>query len=228
MVGQTFRRQKGPHVYESRWYRCGFATTKGAAICAHGRGYHRQRLETAVLASFRAAMTPPMVSTLTQLVNTHVEAAFQERSRGVEGLKAEILRLEREAGNLVRFLAEGGESTSVRSELQGIESALQGLRLELAGREAMPSVPPRVHPTWMRAKLERLDDLLRQEPARAKAELAKHLDGELTVRPLPGTGRERRAEIRGRAKLNSLLESQEAVCLQVVAGAGFEPATFGL
>ena len=163
-----------------------------------------------------------------QLVNTHVEAAFQERNRGIEHLKAEILRLEREAGNLVRFLAEGGESTSVRSELQGIESALQGLRLELAGREAMPSVPPRVHPTWMRAKLERLDELLRQEPAQAKAEIAKHLDGELTVRPLPSTGRERRAEIRGRAKLNSLLERQEAVCGEVVAGAGFEPATFGL
>jgi len=228
MVGQTFRRQKGPHVYESSWYRCGFATTKGSAICTHGRGYHRQRLEAAVLASFRAAMTPPMVSTLTQLVNTHVEATFQERSRGIEHLKAEILRLEREAGNLVRFLAEGGESTSVRSELQGIESALQGLRLELAGREAMPSVPPRVHPTWMRAKLERLDELLRQEPAQAKAEIAKHLDGELTVRPLPSTGRERRAEIRGRAKLNSLLEGQEAVCGGVVAGAGFEPATFGL
>jgi site-specific DNA recombinase len=205
MVGQTFRRQKGPHAYESSWYRCGFATTKGSAICTHGRGYHRQRLEAAVLASFRAAMTPPMVSTLTQLVNTHVEAAFQERSRGIEHLKAEILRLEREAGNLVRFLAEGGESTSVRSELQGIESALQGLHLELAGREAMPSVPPRVHPTWMRAKLERLDELLRQEPSQAKAEIAKHLDGELTVRPLPSTGQERRAEIRGRAKLNSLL-----------------------
>jgi site-specific DNA recombinase len=49
MVGQTFRRQKGQHVYEYSWYRCGFATTKGSAICTHGRGYHRQRLEAAVL-----------------------------------------------------------------------------------------------------------------------------------------------------------------------------------
>ena len=114
-------------------------------------------------------------------------------------------------------VAVGAGPATVRSELQGIESAVQGLRLELAGRGELPSVPPRVHPTWMRAKLERLDDLLRQEPARAKAELAKHLDGELTVRPLPGTGRERRAEIRGRAKLNSLLEGQEAVCGEVVA-----------
>jgi hypothetical protein len=52
----------------------------------------------------------------------------------------------------------------------------------------MPAVPRRVHPTWMRAKLERLDELLRQERAPAKAEIAKHLDGELTVRPLPSTG----------------------------------------
>jgi len=46
---------------------------------------------------------------------------------------------------------------------------------------------------------ERLDELLRQEPAQAKAEIAKHLDGQLTVRPLPSITSERRAEIRGRA-----------------------------
>jgi hypothetical protein len=44
------------------------------------------------LAHFRVAMIPPRVSTLTQLVNTHVEAAFQERSRGVEHAKTKILR----------------------------------------------------------------------------------------------------------------------------------------
>jgi hypothetical protein len=78
-----------------------------------------------------------------------------------------------------------------------------------------------VHPAWVHAKLERLDALLRQEPAQAKAEIAKHLDGELTVRPLPSTGPERRAEFRGRAKLNSLLEGQEAVRAEVVAGGRF-------
>ena len=77
----------------------------------------------------------------------------------------------------------------------------------------MPSVPPTVHPAWIHAKLERLDALFRKEPAQAKAEIAKHLDGELTVRPLPSTGPERRAEIHGRAKLNSLLEGQEG-CLR--------------
>ena len=38
----------------------------------------------------------------------------------------------------------------------------------------------------------------------------------------------RRAEVGGRVNPNGLLVAQEAVYLHVVAGAGFEPATFGL
>jgi NAD(P)-dependent dehydrogenase (short-subunit alcohol dehydrogenase family) len=57
-------------------------TTKGSAVCAHGRGYHRQRLEAAVLTRFRAAMTPPMVATLTEFVNSQVGPPS---ASGVEG-----------------------------------------------------------------------------------------------------------------------------------------------
>ncbi|HEY7252716.1 MAG TPA: hypothetical protein VIG37_19615 [Methylomirabilota bacterium] len=88
--------------------------------------------------------------------------------------------------------------------------------------------PPRVHPAWVMTKLERLDALLRRDPRRAKVEILKHLDGDLVIVPRPSSTDERRAEISGRAKADSLLRDPEAVCLQVVAGAGFEPATFGL
>jgi len=47
----------------------------------------------------------------------------------------------------------------------------------------------------------------------------KHLDGDLVIVPLPSNAGEHRAEISGRAKSDSLLRDQEAVCLQVVAGA---------
>lgn len=69
-------------------------------------------------------------------------------------------------------------------------------------------------------KLERLDALLRRDPQRAKVEILKHLDGDLVIVPRPASTGERRAEISGRAKADSLLRDQEAVCLQVVAGAG--------
>ena len=81
--------------------------------------------------------------------------------------------------------------------------------------------PPRVHPAWVMTKLQRLDALLRRDPQRAKVEILKHLDGDLVIVSRPSTTGERRAEIRGRAKGDSLLSDQEAVCLQVVAGAGF-------
>jgi hypothetical protein len=41
----------------------------------------------------------------------------------------------------------------------------------------------------------------------------------LVIVPRPSSTGERRAEISGRAKSDSLLRDQEAVCLQVVAGA---------
>jgi hypothetical protein len=59
---------------------------------------------------------------------------------------------------------------------------------------------PRAHPTWISTQLERLDGLLRTDPARAKAELIRHLEGDLVIKPLPGEPGERRAEISGRVK----------------------------
>ena len=51
------------------------------------------------------------------------------------------------------------------------------------------------------------------------------------IGPKPSSPGEQRAEISGRAKGDSLLRDQEAVCLQGVAGAGFaecytQPETF--
>ena len=45
---------------------------------------------------------------------------------------------------------------------------------------------------------------------------------------LQGNPMERVVRVTGRAKIDGLLRGEEAVRLQLVAGAGFEPATFGL
>jgi hypothetical protein len=174
-------------------------------------------------------MTPSRIDALAAAVNARIETAFRCRDARADAIKAEILALEAQAGNLVRFLAGGGKSPTVRQELQTLEAALQGFRLELADAERMARVvPPRVHRTWILARLNRLEELLREDTARAKIEIAKHLDGELSIFPRPSVAGKRRAEIAGRANANGLLAEQEAVRLSVVAGAGFEPATFGL
>jgi DNA invertase Pin-like site-specific DNA recombinase len=229
MVAQTTTRKKGTGVYRYGVYRCGFAKTKGPAVCAHGTGYRQERLEGALLAKFREAMTAPMIDALASMVNAQLEAVFHGHNARTAELTGEIERLEGQASHLVRFLATGGDSPAVRAELRTIETTLEGLRAEWATIEKASALPPpRVHPAWVMTKLERLDALLQRDPQRAKVEILKHLDGDLVIVPRPSVTGERRAEIRGRAKSDSLLRDQEAVCLQVVAGAGFEPATFGL
>jgi hypothetical protein len=46
-------------------YRCGFAKTKGPAVCPHGPGYRQERIEGALLAKFREAITDPLPIGLT-------------------------------------------------------------------------------------------------------------------------------------------------------------------
>src|SRR5206468_6730400 len=54
------------------------------------------------------------------------------------------------------------------------------------------------------------------EAHRGSADRARPRDGERVI------------QVTGRAKVDGLLRGEEAVRLQLVAGAGFEPATFGL
>jgi DNA invertase Pin-like site-specific DNA recombinase len=232
MRAQTAVKRKRGHIYRAGWYRCSFAADKGPAVCTHRVWYRQDRLEGSVIAKFREAMTPPIIAALTLAVNAEVDAAARVHDDRSRELKSEILRLEREAGNLVRFLA-GGDSFSVRIELQSIEAGLQGLRLELSALEQEAGLTlPRASSGWTRARLEHLDDLLRDDAQRARLEVLKHLDGDLTIRPLPSEAKRDTAhpfEILGRIKHDSLLAvNQEAACGTLVAGAGFEPATFGL
>lgn len=111
----------------------------------------------------------------------------------------------RQAGNLVRVLAEGGDSPAVREELRTIEAGLRGLRIELAGLDpSAPVATAQVHPVLVKARLERLHTLFQQDVARARVELRKHLDGPLTITPGLSLAGERRVEIKGRLKPHSL------------------------
>jgi DNA invertase Pin-like site-specific DNA recombinase len=210
MIAQRTTRRKAGRVYGYGWYRCSFAAHKGPAVCAHGAWYRQDPLEAVLLEKFRAATTPAMLDALVHLVRHRVDAAGRARDAQVESVKAEILRLEGEAGHLVRFL-RGGESSTVRDELATIESALQGLRVELASLQAVRPPTPVVSRASIAGRVDELTTLVTQDPVRARVEIRKHLDGDLELVPLAAEGTERRIELRGRVKPNSLLVAQEAV-----------------
>jgi hypothetical protein len=232
MRAQTAVKRRKGHVYRAGWYRCAFAADKGPSVCRHRTWYRQDRLEGALVERFKAAMTPAMIEALTEAVNARLAAAHRDHDDRAGDLKTEILRLECEAGNLVRALREGLDFSTVRAELQAAEDGLSALRLELTQVEgADTEVPPRVHPTWVRKRLGELDRLLRQDLPRARIEIGRHLDGDLTIRPVPPVAGEpgHAFAIVGRLKSDSLLGmNQEAACATLVAGAGFEAATLGL
>lgn len=99
MVAHVTTRRKLASVYRYGSYRCSFATHKGPAVCTHSTGYRQERLEAALLAKFREAMTPRIVDALTQAINAQIESAFRHFNGRSAGIKAEVLRLEREAGH---------------------------------------------------------------------------------------------------------------------------------
>jgi hypothetical protein len=174
-------------------------------VCVHGAWYRQQPLEGVLLERFRAATSPPMLDALTIAVMRRLEAAVQARDARSDAVKEEILRLEREAGNLARFL-RGGESPTVREELTTIESALHGLRMELAtlqsaDRPALPSVSR----ARIQARVDEFAELIATDPVRARTEIRKHFEGDLELVPLASEESRRQVELRGRLKPASLL-----------------------
>jgi DNA invertase Pin-like site-specific DNA recombinase len=175
---------EGRRVYVGTFCTCGFAQDKGPAVCQHRAWYQRDFLEQALIRRLREATTPAMVEAVARTVNAHLEAA-RERDSRLGRLKAEALRLEVEAGNLVQVLAQGFDSPTVRGELEAIETALRGIRVEIAAGEGGERRALRVHNEHIRARIDQLGKLLGTDPARARFEITKHLDGDMTVAPLP-------------------------------------------
>jgi site-specific DNA recombinase len=67
MRAQTATKRKAGRSYRAGWYRCAFAADKGPAVCTHRVWYRQDRLEGALIAKFREAMTPALLDELTAL-----------------------------------------------------------------------------------------------------------------------------------------------------------------
>jgi hypothetical protein len=80
-----------------------------------------------------------------------------------------------------------------------------------------PDRPILLDTVWVHQKLDALNQLLARDPAGARREIQKHV-ADLRIAPAPG---QRVVRITGRAKVDGLLGAEEAVRLQLVAGAGF-------
>jgi site-specific DNA recombinase len=225
---QASTRRKNGHVYRYGRYRCSFHVAKGPAVCPNGMSIRQDVLETTLLERFKSALTPAMVDYLVSSANQAIADLQGAEPQELNTVISERRRVETELSNLVEFVARGeGASPRLRAEIGMREERLDELekQLEKLGRIVTPA-PIHIDRGWVEQQMEELRQLLARDTIGARQQIQRHID-DLQVAPASDLGK-RVVRVTGRVKPHSLLGTEEAVRLQLVAGAGFEPATFGL
>ena len=225
-------------VNDSRNYACSTYRNSGKAACSSSVLVRRDRAEDRILPDLLAELREPKWQKAFEVAVQKVLAAKRKGKGAVSEEAARERRtaqLRAEVGNLVEAIAAGGRkaSPSLLDRLSAAEIELGQLEAEARARKAAPGAEvtrllPRV--------LERFSGLLAEFPARARRSPRDIALVRQSLRTLLEDGVIRiEAEegspvavysVSGRAILKAV--GAETAFDSVVAGAGFEPATFGL
>src|SRR5262245_32110898 len=166
-------------------------------------------------------MTQEMIDYLVGATNELIREASDINPQQLQNLEAERQRVDAELSNLVDFVAKGQTSSSrLHEEIVVRERRLIELDQQIQHvRGAVPGAGARIDRAWVEALIKKLTDLLRTDPPGARREIQKHLD-DLRMEPAADLG-DRAIRVSGTPKVDGLLGSEEAVRLQLVAGARF-------
>src|SRR5262249_41455797 len=200
-------------------YRCSFHVTKGPAVCANGMSIRQEVLDSKLLEKFQAALTSDMVDHLVTATNAALEQLQGATPEEIRTLTDQREQIERELSNFVTCVAAGDlSSPRLRDEIRAREERLVELDHQIDRlRAAATPAPVQIDRAWVEKRLQNLRELLAKDPAGARREMQKHIE-DLRIAPAPEVG-ERVVRVTGRPKIDGLLGAEEAVRLQLVAGA---------
>jgi site-specific DNA recombinase len=203
----------------NRDYYCCASHWHGAA-CSNSVNVSRHLVQDVMLDGIREDLSDPVVIAEVERRLRDVVRQYQRRPKVDQGKRIAALTVE--IGNLTDAIASGmlKSSPALALRLQAAEAELA--RLEAARRAEPPTLMvPNVKARYL-AKIGRLEDVLLKEPERGREELREVLDDERIRLKPDESGKFLWAEYS--LGLQALLPHADTV----VAGAGFEPATFGL
>ena len=222
----------GFSIISANHYGCSNARNRGT--CSNRTAVRRDVLEESVLSGLKEQLMEP------ELVKEFIAEYHRELNRlrataeqdGQMHLR-EIAKIDREIGRLVQAIKDGIQASSVGDELEKLE-AHKG-RLESAVQRD-PEPTPRLHPNLAelyRQKVANLREALNQRETRSEAALLiRELVQEIRLHPIDGALQIELvgdlARILSLASKNPRRGDATGVQLTLVAGAGFEPATFRL
>jgi site-specific DNA recombinase len=212
------------------------SAARGRGTCANRTAVRRPRLEALILDALRQRlMAPALVEEFAATFHDELDRQRRQASAGRAGKERELAEVTRKLDKLIDAMTEGYRVPGLQQRLDDFEARWAALAEELA----QPAPPPvRLHPRLgqiYRGKVARLQDALAEPTHRAEAlgilrglvervEIHAREEGlevEIigAIVPMVELALETRA---------AALDADAAGSVKVVAGAGFEPATFRL
>ena len=230
-------------------YGCAASKNKGESVCANRKTIKREVLEHKILSALQThLMRDDLLEIFCEEYTRTLNALRRAQDSALREAKAEKEKLAKERANILKAIREGIGAALVRDDLERIAARLEALEDQISQGSTDPR--PLLHPAMARRYREEVA-ALRETLSRSggQGEAAEHLRGlieKIVLTPrlereelqidlygdLAGilsmaaekTGHQKRERLRN-AVNDNIPEPSKIV---LVAGAGFEPATFGL
>jgi hypothetical protein len=220
-----------------RKYACGGFLNRGT--CQNNLYIPQEEVESVLLANLKDDLLhPESVAYVVEGFGSQLRASLESLSGDLAQWRLRKQKLEREVKNFTDAIAEGGFSKSMVEAIAVREREIGAITDRLLSSSA-ESIEGRITEIrgFVGREIQKLSALLNENSPLVKPELHKHLSS-ITMHPVGGVGGEWHYEAEGSWNLlgtdeKSPQEEQRAQDsdeghLRMVAGAGFEPATFGL
>ncbi|MFC7047983.1 recombinase family protein [Emcibacter nanhaiensis] len=227
---------------------CSNRRNKGT--CDNTHSIRRDQLEEIVLDGLKHhLMEPAYFAEFCKEYTEELNRMRREVTAGQTAQKAELVKIEQEIKKLLQALKDGGPAKAIVSEMQAMEARQEEIEREISeAKEPAPLLHPNMAKTYAR-KLDDLMKTLNEPDLRAQASqtlrslieavrlvpegegLGIELVGDLAgilhfVEPKEKAGAQKGSG--GSTKSNAASDRSGRRQLPLVAGAGFEPATFRL
>ncbi|MGE3955542.1 MAG: recombinase family protein [Vicinamibacterales bacterium] len=216
--------------------RLGCFGTRERGTCTNTLTIPRQEVEARVLKALQEKLLrKDFFEEFCREFTKEMNRLRMEQRASLSGAKRELERVRREIEKVIDAIVQGYASPELKARNDSLQERKEALMAQLA---AVDEPPPLLHPSLAdlyRSKVEELAAALQREDTRLEA--SESLRG--LVESIVLTPRDGQLGIELRGNLAAMLAAAQQtkrspetgdllVPMKVVAGAGFEPATFGL
>ena len=227
-------------------YGCSASRNKGESVCTNRKTIAKEKLESAVLGALQThLLRADLVDTFCQEYAQHLNELRAAQHSKRRGRAAELHRLKKRREQVIQSIYNDIDPRMIREESKYIADRMEQLELEESRDQDAPPPKPLVHPTMAkryRKEVENLRKALEGECNSGEAtEHLRALIGKIKLTPEQGR-KDLRIDLHGDLAGILTIASQKQARpgkttdlgasgpnkIALVAGAGFEPATFGL